>query len=100
MSGRWRTAAYGGSPWAGTRQHRCYWWGVAGERALVHVQAWDGRMGAISTPDHLDALMDALEPRGVREHGLQASLEKVRLIKPLRSNGDSILTSGNLADGP
>ncbi|CAL5227755.1 g10774 [Coccomyxa viridis] len=59
------------------RQHRCYWWGVAGERALVHVQAWDGRMGAISTPDHLDALMDALEPRGVREHGLQASLEKM-----------------------
>ena len=60
------------------RQHRCYWWSVAGERAVIYVQAWDGRLGAISTPEQLDALMDALEPRGIREHGLQASLEKVR----------------------
>ena len=64
------------------RQHRCYWWGVAGERTVIHVQVWDGRIGALSTPEQLDALMDALEPRGVREHGLQASLEKVWLMEP------------------
>ena len=59
------------------RKHRCYWWGVAGERAVIYVQDWNGHMGAMSTPEELDALMDALEPRGVREHGLQSALEKV-----------------------
>ena len=59
------------------RKHRCYWWGVAGERTVVYVQDWNGHMGALSTPEELDALMDALEPRGVREHGLQSALEKV-----------------------
>ena len=34
-------------------------------------------MGAVSTPRQLDALVDALEPRGVLEHGLQGSLERV-----------------------
>ena len=64
------------------RKHRCYWWGVAGERGAVYVQDWNGHMGALSTPEQLDALMDALEPRGVREHGLQGSLEKVCLPSP------------------
>ena len=64
------------------RKHRCYWWGVAGERGAVYVQDWNGHMGALSTPEQLDALMDALEPRGVREHGLQGSLEKVCLLSP------------------
>ncbi|CAK0750991.1 hypothetical protein CVIRNUC_002033 [Coccomyxa viridis] len=59
------------------RKHRCYWWGVAGERTVVYVQDWNGHMGALSTPEELDALMDALEPRGVREHGLQSALEKM-----------------------
>ena len=80
------------------RQHRCYWWGVAGERRVIHVQVWDGRIGALSTPEQLDALMDALEPRGVREHGLQASLEKVRPTEPpYRTPGDWSLASGSSA---
>lgn len=63
------------------RKHRCYWWGVAGERRLVYVQDWSGHMGVLATPEQLDALMDALEPRGVREHGLQGSLEKVGCLR-------------------
>ena len=82
------------------RKHRCYWWGVAGERTVVYVQDWNGHMGALSTPEELDALMDALEPRGVREHGLQSALEKVAPFLPtLRDVTKCMHPTGNACIG-
>ena len=58
-------------------RHPRYWWGVAGERSMIYVEDWEGRVGVLQQPGQLDALMDALDVRGQREHCLQASCDKV-----------------------
>lgn len=60
----------------GTDRHfRRYWWGVAGARAAVYVEqdtgAGAGRLGSWTSPSELQALLDALDKRGVRELALQ-----------------------------
>lgn len=59
------------------RHHRRYWYGVAGQRSLLYVEDADGKWGALRTPEQLDALLAALDKRGVRESALHAALEKV-----------------------
>lgn len=65
------------APLGWDRAHRRYWWGLAGERACIYTEDGDGRIGCMTAPDQLSALMAVLDSRGLREAGLLASCEKV-----------------------
>lgn len=66
------------APLGWDRAHRRYWWGLAGERACIYTEDGAGRIGLMTGPDQLQALMAVLDARGCREAGLLASCEKVR----------------------
>ena len=60
------------------RQHRRYWWGLGGQRGCLFVEDSDPRlMGAWNSMSEVDALIAALDRRGVRELGLLTELNKV-----------------------
>lgn len=59
------------------RHHRRYWWGLAGQRAAIYIEKPEGEWTVLSSASELDALMTALEKRGIRELALHAALEKV-----------------------
>ncbi len=59
------------------RHHRCYWWGLGGERNLIYVQDND-RVAPLTRPAQLDALYEVLDRRGIREAGLAQGIERVR----------------------
>lgn len=59
------------------RHYRGYWWGLASQRGAVYVQSEDGQLVVLQTSEALDALMDTLDKRGVREVALHDALEKV-----------------------
>ncbi len=67
------------APLGWDRAHRRYWWGLAGERACIYTEDGEGRIGRMTAPDQLAALMAVLDTRGCREAGLLASCEKVRV---------------------
>ncbi|KAL4440713.1 hypothetical protein ABPG77_000422 [Micractinium sp. CCAP 211/92] len=64
------------APLGADRQHRRYWWGLAGHRASVWVEDLQGRWGSVSTLAELDALVASLDRRGVRELALAEAIEK------------------------
>ncbi|BDA46316.1 probable Bromodomain adjacent to zinc finger domain protein 1A at N-terminal half [Coccomyxa sp. Obi] len=64
------------APLGWDRAHRRYWWGLAGERACIYTEDGAGRIGLMTAPDQLQALMAVLDSRGCREAGLLASCEK------------------------
>jgi hypothetical protein len=66
------------TPLGADRAHRRYWWGLGGERGCILAEEEGGRIGRLEHPEQLDAVLDALDGRGVREAGLQAQCEKVR----------------------
>lgn len=57
---------------------RKYWWGVAGQRSHVYVEDENRGWAVWRTREDLDALMAALDKRGVRELALHSALEKVQ----------------------
>ena len=59
------------------RHHRRYWWNLASQRPLVFVEREDACLVALKTPEELDALMQSLDKRGLRELALYNALEKV-----------------------
>jgi hypothetical protein len=65
------------NPLGWDRKHRRYWWGLAGERSVIYLEDGDGRIGLLTHPSQLDALLEVLDARGLRESGLLASCEKV-----------------------
>lgn len=66
------------NPLGWDRKHRRYWWGLAGERSVIYLEDGNGRFGVINQPAQLDALLEVLDARGIREANLLASCEKVK----------------------
>ncbi len=67
------------------RSHRAYWWGLAGHKeALLVSRQGDGHShaewGVVGEAEELEALLEGLDVRGVREKDLKAALEKVRVL--------------------
>ncbi|DBB13479.1 TPA: hypothetical protein ACH3X3_000533 [Trebouxia sp. C0006] len=58
------------------RHHRCYWWGVAGQRGVIYVEDFAGRMGVMTQIEDLEAVAAALDRRGVRELALSTAIDK------------------------
>lgn len=56
----------------------CRWcrWGVAGQRGVVYVEDFDGRVGVMTQIEDLDAVAAALDRRGVRELALSTAIDK------------------------
>ncbi|DBA92727.1 TPA: hypothetical protein ACH3X1_002933 [Trebouxia sp. C0004] len=58
------------------RHHRYYWWGVAGQRGVIYVEDFAGRMGVMTQIEDLEAVAAALDRRGVRELALSIAIDK------------------------
>lgn len=57
-------------------QWQCCRWGVAGQRCVVYVEDFDGRVGVMTQIEDLDAVAAALDRRGVRELALSTAIDK------------------------
>jgi len=53
-----------------------YWWNFGGRKDAVYVQSFSGEWGVYNSQEAVDALVDALCEKGVRELGLKKQLEK------------------------
>ena len=58
------------------RHHRRYWWGLAGHRPALMVEDAEGQWATLSTVEEVEALMQSLDGRGVREAALAAALAR------------------------
>ena len=68
------------APLGQDRHFRRYWWGAAGQRGALYVEDEQGCWAVLRTRADLDALMAALDKRGVRELALHGALEKVGVL--------------------
>lgn len=59
-----------------------YRWGVAGQRGVVYVEDFDGRVGVMTQIEDLDAVAAALDRRGVRELALSVAIDKAYKYVP------------------
>ena len=51
-------------------------WGVAGQRCVVYVEDFEGRVGVMTQIEDIEAVAAALDRRGVRELALSAAIDK------------------------
>ena len=51
-------------------------WGVAGQRGVVYVEDFQGRVGMMSQIEDVEAVAAALDRRGLRELALSTALDK------------------------
>lgn len=51
-------------------------WGVAGQRGVIYVEDFAGRMGVMTQIEDLEAVAAALDRRGVRELALSTAIDK------------------------
>ena len=58
------------------RHHRRYWWGLAGHRPALMVEDAEGQWAMLRTLGEVEALMESLDARGVREAALAAALAR------------------------
>jgi hypothetical protein len=62
------------------RRYRRYWWGLGGHRAALFVEDGDGGNGNVwgqyDTVEAVEALLESMDRRGVRERALAEALEK------------------------
>ncbi len=71
-------------------------WGVAGQRGVIYVEDFAGRMGVMTQIEDLEAVAAALDRRGVRELALSTAIDKTykygclccSLVCQLSSSGD------------
>lgn len=63
------------SPLGEDRHKRRYWWGLGGHPGPLYVEMIDGSWGQVTTKQKLDAIIKALNTKGIRELQLKQSLE-------------------------
>ena len=51
-------------------------WGVAGQRGVIYVEDFAGRMGVMTQIEDLEAVAASLDRRGVRELALSIAIDK------------------------
>lgn len=51
-------------------------WGVAGQRCVIYVEDFDGRVGVMTQVEDLEAVADSLDRRGMRELALATAINK------------------------